>query len=281
MAELQLDSRILTITSDASNPYSSLESNSNFVVGLQGATPELRGKIVGVSVESVTLFNLLENVRADTPTQNRLQTSRNGAQIVIDIPGGFYTINTLAATLQEVFDFTTGGIREVQVTVSAGIGLDGGDRLAFKVVVGGVRWILFGDRNAEISLAYPIGIREDINIISDGVTPPEDLPTTLFRTNLAGETAVQLWSKLLVGSRTGLNGRGESTPALVTIPITVPYGSIQTLYTHTDKPTLIYGPMTSQDINSVDVSIRRMDGTIPQLEGTKIVVTLRLFLYSM
>jgi hypothetical protein len=279
---LQLETRLLTLTSDASNIPSSIESNTNFSSDLQGATPDLRGKIVGVSVESVSFDNMLNNVRDDAFRQNRLEINRQNVQIPFSIPGGFYNIDNLVRALQDEFDNQSPS-REVEVTVQSGAGLDGGDRIGFRVVVDGVRWRIQGDTDRrDLSLATTIGMPPNVvTVLSDGVVPVAQLPLLLFRTRLQGDSALQVWSKSLVGSRTGLNGKGDAIPSLVTIPLTTSFGAIQTLHLKSDLPTLIFGPMDQQDINSIDISLRRLDGSLAEMNGGKMHITLRLFLYSM
>jgi hypothetical protein len=279
---LDLESRLLTLTTNNSNVPTNIESNTNFSSDLQGATPDLRGKIVGASVESVSFDNLLDNIRGDTLRQNRLEINRQNVPLLFVIPGGFYNIDNLAKTLQDEIDNLSPD-REVEITVEAGVGLDGGDRIGFRVVVDGVRWQIQGDVDrTDPSLASTIGVPpNDVTVLSDGVTPVADLPLLLFRTRLQGDSAVQVWSKSLVGSRTGLNGKGEAIPSLVTVPITTGYGEVQTLHLNSDRPTLVFGPMNSQDLNSIDISLRRLDGSLAEIDGGVMHITLRLFLYSM
>jgi hypothetical protein len=278
---LKLETRLLTLTTDNSNVPTSIESNTNFSASLQGSTPDLRGKVVGVSVESVTFDNLLDNVRGGELPQNTLQISRQNVPLLFSIEAGFYNIDSFARALQVEIDNVSPD-REVEVTVQSGVGLDGGDRLGFRVVVDGVLWRIQGDIDRESpSLASTIGIPPNGPILlSDGSTPAADLPILLFRTRLQGESAVQVWSRSLVGSRTGLNGQGNAVPSLVTVPINTGYGQVQTLHVQHDRPTLVFGPMNSQDINSVDVSLHRLDGSLAELNGGKLHITLRLFLYS-
>jgi hypothetical protein len=279
---LDLESRLLTLTTDNSNVPTNIESNTNFSSSLQGPTPDLRGKIVGVSVESVSFDNLLDNVRGDTFKQNRLEINRQNVTLPFVIPGGFYNIDNLARALQDEIDSLSPD-REVEITVESGVGLDGGDRIGFRVVVDGVQWRIQGDVDRrELSLATTIGIPPNVvTVLSDGVKPVADLPLLLFRTRLQGDSAVQVWSKSLVGSRAGLNGKGEAIPSMVTVPITTGYGEVQTLHLISDRPTLVFGPMNSQDLNSLDISLRRLDGSLAEINGGKMQITLRLFLYSM
>jgi hypothetical protein len=272
--ETDMETRILTITTDQRTPLGALGSFNNFDVQLQGASSDLKSSIIGVNVESVAFMNLLPNVRSING-RNVFSMKRNGQNNLIEIPGDkFYTLNTLAAELQTSIDSQLfGGPGQVLVSVTTDPSGDGGDRLTFEVLVQVILEIFTADDN----LTYTMGVREDV-VLSDGSGLP--YPQHIFRTNLQGESAVQLVSNLLVGSRTGVNAFGAASAVLVTIPITEPYGSLQTIHIPTTRPTLVYGPQSPHDINSMDISIRYLDGYVAELENTKIHATMRLWLYS-
>jgi hypothetical protein len=265
-----METRLLTISSDNAVPGTGATA-TNFTVDLGNNTSDLAANIVGVSVESVGFTNLLPNVRPGWA----LGYQRNGIRQVIEIEGNkFYSIYKLAEKLHQGFDDTSPGL--VTVSVEEDVNSDGGPLLKFQVEdVGAPENIsVFADGE----LAFVVGIQEEL-VLADG--GPQPYLPVYTRTNLNGEQAVMLHTRQVTGSRSGIDGRGRSAPVMATIPITQPYGSIQTLHLIGDNlPTTVYGPMTRFDLNGVDISLRYLDGTPAFVDNTKMFVTFRLWLVS-
>jgi len=269
---MEFETRLLQINSDQREDAPGYTS-ATFGVDIGNVISDL-SSIVGISVESCGFTNVVPNLRS-TAGNNRLQGKRNGVDFDIEIPGDtFYTIQTLADTLQFFFDSDLpGGPGQFEFTVVPNIGADGGDRLSIQYVLAPeVDLTLFADRQ----LAYIMGMKEDITIAGAGPHP-----AILLRTNLQGEAAIGLHSRELLGSRNSILGTGTSNACVATLPLTVPYGLVQTHKFSSDIPFVRYGPYTSPNISNIDISFRYTDDdSVVPLDNTKTFVVFRLWLMS-
>lgn len=268
-----METRLLTITSDNADLEDALQTTTNFKVDLGNNTNDLAAHIVGFSVESVGFTNLLPNIRPDWS----MTVIRNGIRWVVTIPGNvFYSIDKFAEQLQFEFDNTVGpGL--VTISVLEDGNFDGGALLQFQVNDVGFPQVVA--ILADGPLAFAAGITQGTLVLSDGGAQPY-LPVAV-RTNLNGEQAVLLQTRQIVGQRPSLDGEGQSTTTIATIPITSVYGGLQNTYIGgAERPTVFYGPMTKFDLNGVDVSLRYLDGTPAFVDNTKMYVTFRIWLQS-
>jgi hypothetical protein len=272
--QTNMETRLIQVNSEHATSHNSKQSRTNFQVALGNSAPELRSDIQGFSVESVSFTNLVPNVREG---HNTFTLIRNGIRYPIYVPGDkYYSIERFAETLQNSIDFNFGGPPgELEVRVATGMNYDGGDLLSLHCTsTVPVQIVLLAE-----GLAYQMGVYED-TYLADSLS---DYPYEAhqFRTNLVGENALQLCTKMMVGSRTSLDGSGESTSSVVTIPLNVEYGALQTIHLGGDRiPTTVYGPQTRSDLNLVDISLRYLDGTIAHLSNTRMHCTFRVWLRS-
>lgn len=268
-----METRLIQINSDHADPLDPQQSNTNFQVSLGNSTTELRTGVVGFSVESVSFVNLLPNVREGV---NTFTVVRNGVEITMTIPGEqYYTIDRLAVEMQAAIDLTYGYPGELAVTVAVGANYDGGDMLSFQVLDAAVITMYIQSDG----LGYQLGINDTLTVA--GFFDPFPYDAVLTRTNLMGEHAVQLHTKHLIGSRTGIDGTGHTMDSVCTIPVTVEYGMIQSLYLAGDqRPTTLHGPQTHSELSIIDVSLRYLDGSLCWLENTKMHCTFRAWIMS-
>jgi hypothetical protein len=164
----------------------------------------------------------------------------------------------------------------LNVTVGVGVGLDGGDRIHLQTVAM-FHTLLYMKGDPHSTLMHILGIRvAELEVNSSQNNPNNEI--VVLRPNLQGEYTVQLYSTALSGSRTSLDGNGATTRCITTIPLTVPYGAIQyTAGCHVEVPSITYGPQDNHSLHAVDVSLRYMDGTPIDLQGTKLFVTIRIW----
>jgi hypothetical protein len=273
-----METRLLQINSDQ-RIFRAGETSTNYEIQLGNQVPELEQDIVGVSVESASFANFVPNVR-EGGNNNIWTIEIDDAIYTVTIPGNvYYSIEKLAEVLQlELRTQTPSGPNEDgwDVSVAYGAGFDGGDLLSvtYTVDTGGIPIkIRF---SSDSPLARILGYQEPIVIEQPGPFPP-----ILTRTQLAGEHAIMLHTRELLGSRNSVNGAGASNAAIITLPIDVVYGVNQTFHFGGDQiPLVHYGAQTNASINSVDVSFRYLDGQVVDLQNAPTSVTFRLWLES-
>jgi hypothetical protein len=275
MSYIPLESRLLVINSEDAPRFTEGQSSTNFTVNLEDSSAELRSRLKGVSVESVSFVNVVPNIR---PDRNTLTLLIDGAPEEYSIPGGYYTIHTLAAALTAVLP-----VALLTVTVAEAVGLDGGDRLSVQAVDGCPYTVAIAGDQRVRGLAHSMGMRNQETLVLAEIALQPSYQPTLLMTNLQGEHAVQLHSTYLAGSRYSLNGTGGRVPVILVIPLGAPYGSIERTDAHTavGGPTLCYGPQTLHDLQAVDLSLRYLDGTLIDMMGTNLHVTVRLWVANL
>lgn len=281
-----METRLINLNSRNADLGGAQQANrNNFELNLGNNTTDLSSRIVGFSVESVSFVNLLPNVRPGWTFTVREQLFEVTDEIKLTIPGDvFYNIESLASALQTAWNeyqvVVYGPLPPVlTITVAVGAGPNGGDLLQFEQQDAynppGLVTTILGDG----PLAYAMGIPVDGLLILRGEPGPYE--PNLVRTNLNGEHAVVLQTRQITGARTSLDGNGRSTAAIITVPITVPYGAVQTLHVGgTERPTTVYGPQTQFDLNRVDMALHYLDGGLAFLDNTDMSVSLRVWLRS-
>lgn len=261
--------RLLQISSeDAKRGGGAYRSSSDFVVPFGNHSPEF-ARIKGISVESCTFLNTIENVREG---RSSLTVQRNGVITTFSIAPGFYNIDNLASELQLAFDTLIPGVApgDILVTVAEEAGEDGGDRLSLQyTAVFPVQFIIRGDAD---SLAYYMGLDEDL--VWD--TAPIQY---LLRTRLSGESAIQLWTKTLTNDQSSVNTFGRAIPSISSIPLMKGYGLNETFYSYgEDRPTTVYRAINGVPLDTVDFSLRYTDGEVVDLHGAVLYLGIRLWL---
>lgn len=269
-----METRLLQINSDQ-RVFRAGETSTNYEVQLGNALPELEQDIVGVSVEAAAFANFVPNVREG---QNTWSVEIDDAIYLIEIPGNlYYSIDKMAEVLQQQLRLQTPNPGDGwDVIVVEGAASDGGALLSIAYTVDTLGVPVKIRFLSDSTLARILGFQETIEIEQPGPFPP-----VLTRTQLAGEHAIMLHTREILGSRNSYNGVGASNAAMITLPITVVYGANQTKHFAGDQgPVVHYGPQTAPSINSVDVSFRYLDGEVVDLQNAPTSVTFRLWLRS-
>jgi hypothetical protein len=235
--------------------------------------PEIRDRVLGCSVESVGFVNMIDNI---TPATSRLLvTYYDGAttqDYVITILPGHYSYTELAEELElAVYDQLFGGAGDVFFTATA-VPAEGGQPalIALEFTEVGSYIDIVYDRN---TLAFPLGLGDASTRLSTATGP------VLNRPNLYGPIAVLLSTRALSGSRSSVNGNGEATPTLMSVPLSVPYGSIQTMHMGAEtRPVVQYSHGAHRNLSNIDVSLRHLDGSLVDLGTAEMYVSFRVWL---
>lgn len=261
-----METRLITINS--SHRSSPNDPTTNFSVDLNNATPEIRDRCVGVSVETVGFLNVMNNI---TPLYSRL--------LVTHVDGG--TTDYVITLTVGHYDFTEFAL-EVQTAVTAALGLVGGEFTATAVPesAGDPAMISLAYTAAgsisitydRLSAAYPLGIGETIQLTSGG-------GAQAYRPNLQGPMAVKLLTRSLCSSRASVDGDGSPAAVIMTIPIRTAFGQIENMHMGgEDRPLVTYGHGSSRDLTNIDVSLRHLDGSLVDLGTGEMYVTFRVWL---
>lgn len=261
-----METRLITINSTQRTSVS--QSTTNFSVDLLNAVPEIRDRVVGVSVETVGFVNYLNNVTAAT---SRLLVEYNDGvsttTYIVTIPPGSYNYGELAyvialevnATLSLTNEFTA-------IDLPENVGQPAVVELSY---VGPGYINLIYDRQ---SAAFPLGLTETIQLNTAG-------GPISHRPNLYGPLSVKLYTQALCGSRASVDGNGNPAPVIMTIPITSSYGEVQSMHmVGENRPTILYGHGSSRDLSNIDVSLRHLDGGVIDIGTGEMFVSFRVWL---
>ena len=270
MANTMLETRLITINS-SQRSIGGGETTTSFTVDLLGCTPEIRNNVVGVSVETVGFVNLIENV---DERYNYLYVERDGITYDVVIEPGQYDYVTLAATITQALNIQLG--YPVDTFQAIPKGEEGGQPALIELKFDEVQSItILGLRD---SLSHILGIPTGFNIeLGDG------LPNPIFRPNLYGPMAVLLQTRALAGSRNSVNGTGQPSPTLMTIPLRGTYGSVENMHMGgEDRPLVVYSKGADRNLNNIDVSLTHLDGSPVNLGETgEMYVTFRVWIRHM
>ena len=263
-----METRLITINS--SHRSSPNDLTTNFSVDLNNATPEIRDRCVGVSVETVGFLNVMNNI---TPLYSRM--------LVTHFDGVATTTEHVVTLTVGHYDYTEFAL-EVQTAVTVALSLAGGEftttavpesggdpaMISLAYTIGGYINITY-DR---LSATYPLGIGESIQLTSAGGAQS-------FRPNLQGPMAVKLVTRALCSSRASVDGDGTPAAVIMTIPIQTAFGQIENMHMGgEERPLVTYGHGSSRDLTNIDVSLRHLDGSIVDLGTGEMYVTFRVWL---
>lgn len=208
------------------------------------------------TVVSVTFPNLFKNVdgREGTNVVTFFSTLQGG-NLSATVPIGQYTAAQLAVSLSTVM-------------TAAMSGLAGPPTVAVTFVNGVFRFVTTGDTIGLLAIspiASLMGTMVDSAVAAD--VTASDPPA------LQGEQLVYLHSRTLGFSNT-LLGSDVMVSSFVEIPVTVPYGSIQTYQMQMNNGAVMYSRPTSQ--NTITIKLRSPDGHILTLPNNqRVIVTLK------
>lgn len=259
---LTFETRLVTI--DSSQRTNPLAPTTDFEVALPSVS-SIRDDVVGCSVESISFPNLIGNVYSSL---NLLYVDYEGASYEIAIPRGAYNYVDLCTVLTEALNTTLGLAPDTVEVVpiapiagqSAEIGFlyDGASPINITAV--------------KHTLSYVIGIPMG-SVIQLGF----GLPSPSFRPNLFGPLAVMLHTSLS-GSRASINGLGQSSRAVMTIPIAdTGYG--QLVHQHSvgaERPLVVYSQ--GIDLTNITVALKHLTGEPIDIGTAPMLVTFRVWL---
>lgn len=288
MAALEdYETRLLRIQSrDRQDP---LTSTTNFSVSFGNESQEFANRVMGIGVESVIFPNFLstfqgnESKLAFTVTNSASHDGDYVIDIGSTVVGGLLTTNLaqFVAALQLAWRNTVyAGAAEVTITATGPSSAGYTIRLEFTGDAGTTTVPYVRD-----SLLYIIGVPDNINhTIEWDVAGPHD-----YRTNLNGMNQIYLHSERLTAGRLGLDARNPQQShsitwsCLVPIPITTPYGFLQSLDNTQQsmfRPTITYGPHTSLDLSNIDISLRDSEQNVIDIGTGEVTVILRVWRYN-
>jgi hypothetical protein len=257
MAGEDYDSILLHVTSDdAQRPFSGDLSTCNFNISLNNA-PSRLSRLHGYSVEAVSFTNFLPNIRDDEPGL----IIDDGPEF--DIAEGFYNIENFAAALDTISP-------DLEFKVQVGAGADGGDLLRIEKIGGLDDTVISPAYNG---VAYAAGIVDQPVVLSLG-------DATVRRTNLNGPNAVLLKESL--ASSTGIGSDAIPDNSTILIPITEPYGSIQTWVNDAaERPIVLFRDHSASSVYSINFKLTYMDGAVCNLGNSKVSIAIRLYTHPL
>jgi hypothetical protein len=272
---LNLDQRLLVL---GTRHDQIISGPADVECNLRNAATNIKSKVVGISIETAGFNHFMRNVPPKltklTFTVFNSDLYSDGTELKVEIPPNQYDIVSFAAALQTGFDTAFGGAGVITIAVNAPPGLP--QSISYQLdapfAAGGLGYILI---TRSKNLARVMGVNRDELFVVTQAAAALKLPL------LSGETCVYIHSKTLTGSRSSIGGHEVSDSVIATIPITVPYGLVQSVkLADAERPTVVYGMQTPSQIENVDLSFRDADLDIIDMPQGEIYATVRLWLHA-
>jgi len=272
---LNLDQRLLVL---GTRHDQILSGPADVECNLRNAATNIKSKVVGISIETAGFNHFMRNVPPKltklTFTVYNSDLFPDGTELKVEIPPNQYDIVSFAAALQTGFDTAFGGAGVITITVSNPPGLP--QSISYQLnapfAAGGFGYILI---TRSKNLARVMGVNRNELFVVIQATAALKMPL------LSGESCVYIHSKTLTGSRSSIGGHEVSDSVIATIPITVPYGFVQSVQlADAQRPTVVYGMQTPSQIENVDLSFRDADLDIIDMPQGEIYATVRLWLHA-
>lgn len=272
MDVVELETRLIHLNSRQANTF---ESSTNFECTMGAAPVEIREKLSGVSLESVSFLNVVPNLWGANPNTRTLILENQLAQrLLITFPISFFSIEKIAAYIQAAIDADINFAPLLQVSVAEGAGDDGGDRLLFENIGG-----------LDITIEYDASINPQphvapyvLGIYEETVLPAGQ--SLLTRTNLQGPGIVYLKSDALTASKHSVNGFARADHFIASIPYgDTEYGAMVAYSPNqNERPGVVYGLTEGFELSSIDIQLVLADGQVVDLGNAPIYITLRAWL---
>jgi len=261
------ETRLLTV--DSSQRLSSAQTTTQFSISMLNAPTTIRERVIGCSVEHLSFQHLINNVTADLSRMT--VTYYDGVSettFTLVIPPGNYDYVDLAAVLELEFGLQVFGFPGALTVTAVAEALGQPALLEFEFTEVAPNYLtIHYDR---VGLAYPIGMSESITLTALG-------GPVSFRPNLQGPIALLLKSRALMGSKSSYSGIGATETAFLTVPITVSYGSVQSLHIQGEnRPNVLYSHERS--LTEIDIALTHLDGSNVNLGTGEMSVSVRLWL---
>jgi hypothetical protein len=272
---LNLDQRLLVL---GTRHDQIISSPADVECNLRNAGTNIKSKIVGISIETAFFNHFMRNV---PPKLTQLTFAvfnsdlfPDGTELKVEVPPAQYDIVSFAAALQTGFDAAFGGASVITIAVDNPPGLP--QSVSYQLeppfAIGGLGYITM---TRSKNLARVMGVNRGEVFVVTQAAEAKLMPL------LSGEPAVYIHSKTLTGSRSSLGGHEVSDSVIGTIPITVPYGLVQSVrMADAERPTVVYGLQTPSQIENVDLSFRDADRDIIDMPAGEIGVTVRCWLHA-
>ena len=256
-------------------------SVASITANLRNSATNVKNRVVGVSVETAGFTNFIRNV---PPKLTRMQMTAfnstiypDGTVFNVEIAAGQYDIDTLILALRDAFTvaaapnpFFMGVAKFEEPGQPAHLGFI--LNASFLGTADGYVSI----KREGASLARIIGVNRGEELIVGQYEQTRRKPI------LTGEQCVYVYSNALAAHRTSLGGHEVSDAIIATIPVTVPYGFVQTIQFQCDaqRPTIVYGPQVPSDLSNIDISFRDADRNVIDLVQGEIFCNVRLWLHT-
>lgn len=267
------ETRLITINSTHRSSVG--DSTTDFSVDLIDASPELRDRVIGVSVETVGFLNVINNVRYPYNDLRFTLYPFPAAPIsyTATVEPGQYTYIEYAAALQQAMrdaiNDTTYGPPLVVYSIPPTAGQPAKVAIRYDSPAPETFIYIPYDR---YSAPFIIGMTQDIEL-------SDTTGELAFRPNLAGPLALLLHTRSMAGSRSSVNGDGSPSETLLTVPVRVPYGQPDNIHLSGDnRPLTIYSAGAHKNLANIDVSLRHLDNTPVDLGSGEMYVTFRVWL---
>lgn len=257
------ETRLITINSAQREP-GELNTSTHFEISLNNAG-KTRDHIVGISVESVGFVNIIGNVH-DYCTV--LYIEQAGLSYEVQIPAGQYNYVELADIVTEGINsvLMLGGAFQV-VPIAPADGQPAMIQLVYDEAGDPITILALRE-----SMSHVLGFTENINLGFGLVNPA-------FRPNLYGDMAVLLSTRTLASGHS-IDGRGDPSSTVMTIPIKAQYGTVNHVHVGGEERPLVMFSTHGRSINNIDVQLLHLDGkTTVDIGTSEMFVTFRLWLH--
>ena len=273
---LNLDQRLLVM---GSRHDVVLGSPAAIVCNLDNSGTGIKSKVVGVSIESAGFTHFIRNVPPKLTSLTFIAYNSDlyadGTEVQVFIDPAQYDIVSFAAALQAGFDAYAPGVITITVVAPPGKPQTISYQLTPGFAASGNGYITIQRGK---NLARVMGVSRALGTFFVEQTAAKGLFPLLY-----GEQCVYIYSKALTASRSSLAGHQVSDSVIGTIPVTVPFGFVQTVrMADAERPTVVYGVQTAAQLENIDMEFRDADRDLIDLSDGQgeIFCTVRLWLHA-
>ena len=251
-------SRSLTIQINSHDRVSGTETD--FVVGL--GKDHRVSNVRGCAIKSVQFVNSFYNINSHN---NTWYYDVGGPELSIEIPVGQYNVSQLIAAIEAEFFLAGLVVNIVEDTMTH----------KFEIVMSANPIRIYKTRpNGELNPIHRVvGFRDDLSS-----TPLLSYSCPALH-DLTGVRTVNVTSETLAGGH-GITSRnnGNKLALLDTIPISVAFGQAQS-HDPSDLPldSIDYDQVLSNNMSSIDITLRDQDNNVLDSNGLNFVLTLKLY----
>jgi len=274
----RMDARLMVISTRHNRGVARAGTQGEIKIDLQNAVTNIKDHAIGLSIESVSFDNIVWNVQAKSTL---FKFDLAGVPGVADGPYEIqiephqYDGISFAAELQTKFNLHPAFAGFGFDIFTAHIADKENPHIANRLEL---QWLTDGGMTVQWvpgSLTFHMGLPRGYEF-----TLVQGVSEYLYP-NLAGEPMYYIHSTALTAGRHSVAGHAIPDSVICSVPMTAPFGGIQTTQYDHNRPMILWDSQSPQNLESIDISLRDADRDPVNLLGSgELYITIRLWMRS-